>query len=737
MNLAAVLGEMSTGGGLTRLNSTLALMEVPGMHKRMYSDTEELLGKEMRQHLAHSMLEIAEEEKQHAIVTNSFHQGVPSITVIVDGGWSKRAHKHSYNAKSGVAVIFGSHTRKLLFMGVRNKFCAVCAVAANKGRDAPQHRCYRNWSGSSAAMESDIIAEGFSLLEQMYGLRYMAVIGDGDSSVMAMIRQAVPYGIFVSKIECANHACKAYRSRLEALAKDKPQFRGKGGLTNKAIQRLTVGARIAIAKHSASNNVSQLRQDLRNGPSHVFGDHSRCSVEFCTFRQSDTTLTNNDINESQNTPPTSDTANTNIEQQIDTIIQEETDTTTPEDEHDATHGGHPSLALHVAPGLLNAVAKCADRIVSLAPQLITNQTSNLAESYMSIRCVMDGGKQFNRIQSGSFERRCAAAGLATQHGPSWMTSFWTTATKRKAGPVLSAHTSAKMKKLAFDKKRKDSMEYKAQRKSSRNKSSASTDHHYGRNSQQDDASPSELLQLCQEFHQREVNITQQQRSYIEQHTKHQSEDSLWHQQRKLRLTASNFGRVAKRRPTTPVGNLVKSLLYSKPFSTEATRWGTQHEDDAKKQYLEHLQSSGYHAATIKESGLVIDNDCPSLACSPDGLVDIPGEEGGVVEIKCPYAAAKEGLDPFSAASTLKTFFCKAGVAGNLELKRRHDYFYQVQGTMAITRRSWYDFVVWSPKGMSVERIRFEVDLWAETKPKLLNFYRKALLPELALPRLPR
>ena len=108
-----------------------------------------------------------------------------------------------------------------------------------------------------------------------------------------------------------------------------------------------------------------------------------------------------------------------------------------------------------------------------------------------------------------------------------------------------------------------------------------------------------------------------------------------------------------------------------------------------------------------------------------------------MEIKCPYAAAKEGLDPFSAAATLKTFFCKAGVAGNLKLKRRHEYFYQVQGTMAITRRSWCDFVVWSPKGMSVERIKFEVDLWAETKPKLLNFYRKDLLPELALPRLPR
>ena len=81
VNLGAVLGELSTGGGLTRLNSTLALMDVPGMHKRMYSNIEEFLGKEMRVHLAHSMQQAAEEEKQHTIETNTFPQGIPSITV--------------------------------------------------------------------------------------------------------------------------------------------------------------------------------------------------------------------------------------------------------------------------------------------------------------------------------------------------------------------------------------------------------------------------------------------------------------------------------------------------------------------------------------------------------------------------------------------------------------------------------------------------------------------------------
>ena len=55
-----------------------------------------------------------------------FCEGVSAITVIVDGGWSKRSHRHSYNAKSGVGIIIGYATRKLLHIGVRNKYCTAC-----------------------------------------------------------------------------------------------------------------------------------------------------------------------------------------------------------------------------------------------------------------------------------------------------------------------------------------------------------------------------------------------------------------------------------------------------------------------------------------------------------------------------------------------------------------------------------------------------------------------------------
>ena len=62
-----------------------------------------------------------------------------------------------------------------------------------------------------------------------------------------------------------------------------------------------------------------------------------------------------------------------------------------------------------------------DRLVANAEQLIQNKTTNISESYMSIRCKMDGGKFYNRIQSGTLQHHSMAAALHVQHGPGWTT----------------------------------------------------------------------------------------------------------------------------------------------------------------------------------------------------------------------------------------------------------------------------------------------------------------------------
>jgi len=179
-NIAAVMGQMATGGGFSNLEQLLSIIGVPPLSKPAFIDIERCLGHLFEQYLTELMLEAGREERQIAIDNQKYHQGIPCITVIVDAGWSKRSHQHSYNANSGVGVIFAA-TNKLLYMGVGNNYCAVFSIAHNNKVDPSQHMCFKNWMGSSTSMEADIIATRFRISEEMHGLRYTEVIGDGDS----------------------------------------------------------------------------------------------------------------------------------------------------------------------------------------------------------------------------------------------------------------------------------------------------------------------------------------------------------------------------------------------------------------------------------------------------------------------------------------------------------------------------------------------------------------------------
>ena len=85
---------MMTGVGAARLATTMATVGVPSMSKQTFITTERAWSAEMENQLVLSMRQAGAEEKQIAIEQGRSHHGVPAITVIVDGGWSKRSHKH-------------------------------------------------------------------------------------------------------------------------------------------------------------------------------------------------------------------------------------------------------------------------------------------------------------------------------------------------------------------------------------------------------------------------------------------------------------------------------------------------------------------------------------------------------------------------------------------------------------------------------------------------------------------
>ena len=109
---------------------------------------------------------------------------------------------------------------------------------------------------------------------------------------------------------------------------------------------------------------------------------------------------------------------------------------------------------------------------------------------------------------------------------------------------------------------------------------------------------------------------------------------------------------------------------------------------------------------------------------------------GLLEVKCPASANDTLLKDLCHKSN---FFLNFSDTNNFQLKTNHNYYYQVQGQMHITKRAWCDFVVWSPceTNLHVERILYKPQIWEKTMyPKLEQFYFGSMLPELASPRYP-
>ena len=118
VNVGAVPGQIVTGGGADHLTEQLACVQVPSLSTPSFIHLESIMGATLEAMVGRNLLIAGQKERQLAIEQGNYHNGVPAITVIVDAGWSKRSHKHSYSANSGVGVIFGAATKALLSIGI-------------------------------------------------------------------------------------------------------------------------------------------------------------------------------------------------------------------------------------------------------------------------------------------------------------------------------------------------------------------------------------------------------------------------------------------------------------------------------------------------------------------------------------------------------------------------------------------------------------------------------------------
>ena len=110
-------------------------------------------------------------------------------------------------------------------------------------------------------MEVDAVVEMFKRSEDLHGLKYCQYIGDGNSKTFKGILDAKPYGNYtVTKKECIDHVRKRMGTRLRNLKKNVKGLGGKGKLTGKLIDELTLYYGLAIRQNT--NCVTSMKKEI-------------------------------------------------------------------------------------------------------------------------------------------------------------------------------------------------------------------------------------------------------------------------------------------------------------------------------------------------------------------------------------------------------------------------------------------------------------------------------------------
>lgn len=572
----------------------------------------------------------------------------------------------------------GFRTRKVIFLGVKNKYCTTCARAEVKGDAAQPHTCYKNWGmkQSSTSMEAAIICEGFKKSEEMHQIRYARLIADGDSSVYKRILESRPYKHFtVEKVECKNHLLRNMCTRMKAVACSKTQK--SSVLLRKKIGDSILRCRVAVTKAKdyrktenrlINEKIDCLREDILNIPSHIFGEHKQCK-ERGYFCEQD---------------PTTAPATNNLVPQLTSV------------------------------GLYSAICEVFRDVSRHSRSLLIDVTSNYVEHFNSIVAKFVGGKRINFALSGSYQGRCTAAVVQYNSGQA---HYKFHKAVYKSSPGTFAKSNQIKRKRKMDKKRNSKRCRKSLFANNRNE-----EIDYGLNAQRPDIDEKTMERESEEFL-ASLKKTDEESHRIERETVLQSDSSEWLELRRSLLTASNFGRVCKMRPTTGCESLVKQILYT-VVDCEAMQYGRTNEETARVVLEKEIGEN------VQKCGIFIDSEYPFLGGSPDGLVS----EIATVEIKCPSSA--KDLTPEDAIKTRKCTFWTVEKNGEIgDINRNHNFYYQIQGQLRVTRRQFCYFTLWTPKGIKIAKVDRDDEFWKEKMfPKLQRFYKDCLLPEIIDPR---
>ncbi|KAE9523743.1 hypothetical protein AGLY_015803 [Aphis glycines] len=300
----------------------------------------------------------------------------------------------------------------------------------------------------------------------------------------------------------------------------------------------------------------------------------------------------------------------------------------------------------------------AQRLIDNANSLLHDVINNICEQFNNVINTLFVGKRINFSQRSSYNTRVKAAIISFNSGGMFLRHIHKKITNNSPGKIGKQFLLSKFRKLSETRKRRQLFPGK------RSKNIKST-------------GPDELYGLAEPLAESDIMGVEF--------------------ERRVRLTASNFGRVCKMRVYTSCKNTVYYILYGN-VTSKAMEYGKIKEDEARQTFeiITKLK--------VESCGLFINKDIPYLAASPDGLIG----DTVIIEIKCPYSVKnylhirdaivdkKTLIEVPKNTLTLTTILTHLFIStiqylylenDDIKLKTQSLYYFQVQGQLRITKRN--------------------------------------------------
>ncbi|KAF2882522.1 hypothetical protein ILUMI_23658 [Ignelater luminosus] len=214
---------------------------------------------------------------------------------------------------------------------------------------------------------------------------------------------------------------------------------------------------------------------------------------------------------------------------------------------------------------------------------------------------------------------------------------------------------------------------------------------------------------------------------LEQKTRGQYSNPRYVTEKMHRLTASNFGAVIRRRPSTSCDALVRRILGRTYFTSPAIEYGLRNESVALQKFTEKT------GKIVNQCGLLVDLEHGFLGASPDGIINA----NEICEVKCLHTVAKLGLTLEQAVKMKKVACLKLAKDMSISINKQHDYYYQIQGQLAITGAHVCNFIVYTGDAneLYIQQVERDYEQWKSVwLPKLVTFFKECVAPEIVLNR---